>query len=242
VNIKTLLFGIVVVAGTNCDASELNIFQIAHSTDTQICGNFYRALPEDDDCLMDENCFTTSWGYVATLDLTRVSFKQVAINQYGYTEVHIAERSGKSYSLVYLDRFQGDRHPRILETWKVDTAALNSLMAQNPHPLPYDEWIKGGHGITQETFAPEFAQILARSEKISDDEAPVWMPVFTGAGVDYAVSRECVGKWEFGGNYHCSSVVKVTVKRLLDGGKTLPICEFSTKGPERSDPKPVLDR
>ncbi len=82
-------------------------------------------------------------------------------------------------------------------------------------------------------MAPEFAQLLARSEKVSDDWSPVQMPVFSAAGVDYAVSRECAGDWGFGGEYHCAVITKVIVKRISEGQKTLPICEFSSKRRKR---------
>ena len=226
-NIKGLVISLAVVAPTTCVAVQQSDFQITWSADARTCQNFQKMLSVFDRCLIDDDCFTSTWGDAKSLGLTRISFKQVAVNQYGYTEVYVAKPSGKSYSLVYLNRFEGDRNPRLVETWKIDTAALDALMAHDPHPLPYDEWVKGGHGITQETLAPEFAQILARSEKISADSAPVWMPVFGGPGVDYAVSRECAGSWGFGGYYHCDTVIKVIVKRLSDGRKTTPICELS---------------
>jgi hypothetical protein len=230
VNIKALLFSIAMVAPATCIAAQQSTLRTVYSADAPACRSFYQMLSGLDYCMVDDDCFNSPQFDDNDLDLTRVSFKQVAVNQYGYTQVYIAKPSNRTYSLVYLDKFQGDHNSRLLETWKIDTVALDSLMAQDPHPLPYDEWVKGGHGITRDTLAPEFAQILARSEKVSDDWAPVWMPVFTGPGAAYAVSRECAGHWEFGGYYHCNTVIKVIVKRLSDGRKTMPICEFSRKG------------
>jgi hypothetical protein len=226
-----------VVAPAACVAADRSPLEIAYSADAKLCEGLHQLLsgyhyfcP-----LTDDHCFNSSWGDEDSLGLTRVPFQQVAVNQYGYTEVYVAKPPDKSYSLVYLYGFQGDHNPALLETWKVDSVALNSLLALDPHPLPYDEWVKGGHGITRETLAGEFAQFLARSEKLSDDWAPMrMMPVISAAGVDYAVSRECAGDWGFGGEYHCAAITKVIVKRISEGQKALPICEFSSKRRKRN--------
>lgn len=136
-NIKGLLISLAVVAPATSLAVQPTDFQITYSADARTCQSFQKMLSVFDRCLIDDDCFTSTWGDAESLGLTRISFKQVAVNQYGYTQVEVAKTSSKSYSLVYLERFQGDRNPRLVETWKIDTAALDSLMAQNPHPLAY---------------------------------------------------------------------------------------------------------
>jgi hypothetical protein len=234
--INGLLLRAAILASIFCVTAHASRLHVTFAADASICDGFRKSFSGFDTCVIDDDCFLSS-----TLaddvgrGLTRVSFEQIAVNQYGYTEVYVAKPPGRSYSLVFLNRFQGDNHPRLLETWKVDTLALQSLIAREPHPLRYDEWVKGGHGITRETLAPEFSQILARGDKISDDRAPVQMPVFSGSQGDYAASRECVGEWQFGGEYRCTSVVKVAVKRV-DGPKIVPVCEVSRQEAEAAVP------
>ena len=192
-----------------------------------ICQKFYDMYSSFDACpLTEDQCFVFQWGG-GTSELTKIASQELAVNQYGYTSVHVAQPSEKPYSLVYLNRFQGDRHPRLLETWKISSAHLRSLTERDPRPLPYEQWVKGGHGIKRDTLAPEFANVLSEGEKISDDWSPVWMPIFQHKGIDYAVTRECAGTWVYGGYYACNVVTKVTVKRLAADKKTLPVCEFA---------------
>lgn len=192
------------------------------------CQKFYAMYTSSDACQLNEDKCFVSWpdgGYSS--ELKKVPLQELAVNQYGYTRVYVARSAERPYALVYLDRFQGDRNARLLATWKVDAAHLRSLTERAPRPLPYKEWVKGGHGIERSTLAPEFASLLSEGEKISDDWSPVWMPYIQYKGADYAVTRECAGTWVYGGYYACNVVIKLTVKRIANDEKTIPVCEFA---------------
>ncbi len=114
-NFKALLLSLAVVAPAACVAADRSRLEIAYSADAKICQSFHQLLsgyhyfcP-----LTESHCFTSSWGDEDSLGLTRVSFQQIAVNQYGYTEVYVAKPPGKSYSLVYLYGFEGDRNPAL---------------------------------------------------------------------------------------------------------------------------------
>jgi len=192
------------------------------------CQKFYAMYASSDGCPLNEDkCFVFLLDGGHTSGLKKVPLQELAVNQYGYTRVYVARSAERPYALVYLDRFQGDRNARLLATWKVDAANLRSLTQREPHPLPYKEWVEGGHGIKRSTLAPEFASLLSEGEKISDDWSPVWMPYFQYRGTDYAVTRECAGTWVYGGYYACNVVIKVIVKRVANDKKTIPVCEFT---------------
>lgn len=177
--------------------------------------------------LTDENCFVTKWDKENNSEITKIPPTELAVNEYGYTAISVAHTSDKPYTVIYLNGFQGDRHPRLLETWKVKTEQLKALTERQPLPLQYNEWVKGAHQIKKETLGPEFAQVLSEGEKLSDDRSPVWMPIFRVRGTDYAVSRECVGAWVYGGYYACNAIIKVIVKRINTDKAATPICEFA---------------
>ena len=173
----------------------------------------------------NESCFEPK---VSAQGISIVPAKQLAVNQYGYTQVFVSYLPGRPYAVVFLDGFNGDNFPRLIETWKVATEQLSKVVNLVPHPLAYKEWVKGGHGIKRETLAPEFGVLLSHGEKLSDDWSPVWMPVLRIADKDYMLTRECAGTWVYGGYYQCNEVIKVKVKRI-DGSKSVPVCEYSKR-------------
>jgi len=228
VGIRSLvLFLLAASVLTNAEADPRKL-QTTYATVPELCQKFIDAYSSFTACpLTDDQCFVYRWEGGTDSELTKITAQELAVNQYGYTRVHVAHPPGKPYSLVYLDRFEGDRHPRLLETWKVDTVALEIVTERDPHPLPYEQWVKGNHQISRDSLAPEFANVLSEGQKISDDWSPVWMPLFQHNAADYAVTRECAGTWVYGGYYACNVITKVIVKRLSADKKTLPVCEFT---------------
>ncbi len=212
-------------ASGEADSAKL---RTTYATNQGLCDGIFQAYSSFGACsLTDDECFVSRWEPEKTSEITIVPAQELAVNQYGYTRVHVAHLPEKPYSLVYLDRFNGDRHPRLLETWKVDTASLGAITNRDPRPLPYDQWVKGNHQIKRDTLAPEFARMLSAGEKVSDDWSPVWMPLVQHQSVDYAIARECAGTWVYGGYYACNVITKVTVKRIAADRKTIPVCEFT---------------
>ncbi|MGE4062514.1 MAG: hypothetical protein AB7E79_04015 [Rhodospirillaceae bacterium] len=62
-----------------------------------------------------------------------LKFRPLASDQYGSTEVALApEIPSAKFNVVYLQRFKGDQLPRLLETWKIDRARLQSVFALPP--------------------------------------------------------------------------------------------------------------
>ncbi len=173
-----------------------------------------------------QRCFEPE---VSTQFISVVPAKEIAINQYGYTKVFVSMPTGKPYAIVFLDRFNGDRHPRYIETWRVNAAEFLELTNLEPRPLAYESWVKGGHGIERETHAAEFATLLSRGEKLSEDSSPVWMPVLRIGDDDYSLSRECAGFWGYG-EYLCNVVIKVKVKRIGANTKSVTVCEYAKSG------------
>ena len=125
--------------------------------------------------------------------------------------------------VIYLNQFQGDRHPRLVQTWRVDGTALSKVLALPPGPLPYEKWINLTPTPPKDTNATEFNEILVHGEKISDE----WSPIIEVLGHHYAIERECAGTWAFGGDYACERVIKLTAKRLEADGGVVPICAFA---------------
>ena len=212
-----------------------DVLVTTYSQDTTLCKGFHSLYSSFDECpLTDGYCFVFKWA--SSNDnpaIRKAPLQELSTNQYGYTQISVAHTFEKPYAIVYLNGFQGDRHPRLQETWKVNAKELQYLIERDPHPLPYEQWVKGGHGIKKETYAPEFASLMSRSEKLSDDWS-TWLPVFVVDGIDYAVTRECAGNWKYGGYYDCNRIIKIKVKRISSDRKATPVCEFAKpKKPKR---------
>lgn len=150
-------------------------------------------------------------------------FEEIATNQYGYTQVYRSIGSSLSgFSIVYVQKFQGDKNPRLVETWKVKAGDLDNVLNLPPGPTPYQQWIKMKPLPPRETNAVEFASLLKQGEKLSDE----WSPVIEIDGVPYIIERECSGLWVYGGYYACNKVIKLTIMKLFKDIKAVPYCQF----------------
>jgi hypothetical protein len=200
---------------------------IAYATESQLCDKFLTLYRSFKRCsLRKGNCFSADWDDEAGTGIVRIPTEQLAVNQYGYTSISIAEPAARDYSILHVQRFEGDRHPRLVETWKVDRQQFKELVQRKPHPLRHEDWVKGGHGIQRDTLAPEFAALLSRAERINQDGEPVWAPIFEAQGETYAITRECAGTWRYGGDYDCAQITKLTVKRMSATEKSAAVCQY----------------
>lgn len=150
-------------------------------------------------------------------------FGEIATNLYGYTQVYRAIGSSlNGFAIIYVQNFQGDRHPRLVETWKVDLTELDAVLMLPPGPIPYWKWSDIQPKPPKEKNALEFAAMLKRGEKVANE----WSPVIDIYDEPYLIERECSGRWVFGGFYACNKVIKLTVKKLVRDKNTVPYCQF----------------
>ena len=204
-----------------------NVLATTYSQNTALCTEFHTLYSSFKSCpLTDGYCFTFKWESNDDPVIRKVPLKELAVNQYGYTQINVAYPTDKRYTIVYLNGFQGDHNPRITETWKVNTKELEALTEQVPHPMTYSQRVEAKQPGKKETYAPEFALLLSHGEKLSDDWS-VWLPIFEVRGANYAVTRECAGEWVFGGDYSCDRIIKITIKHIDNERKAIPVCEFS---------------
>jgi len=194
---------------------------LSYSRDKQICREAAELLADDKACRPDDLGCPNEEGHFVVLRGARLKvFEEIATNEYGYTEVYRATGSSlNGFAVVYVQRFQGDRFPRLVETWKMDAAALEEVLKLPPGPVLSVSAIK----VPQETNATEFATILHRGQKLTDE----WSPVIEIHGEPYLVERECSGRWVYGGIYACNKVIKLTAKRLSKDRKAAPYCQFT---------------
>jgi hypothetical protein len=212
----------------------LRHLSLTYSTDRATCRAIAAALRNKPACWTYEtNCGDMPSDAVRTKEIVFPALQETALNEYGYTRVGtlLAPRE-ESTSVVYLDRFQGDKFPRILETWKVDTAELNKVFALPPGPLSREDWQRIWEDKTplsppptQALHTEPFAALLGKGEKISDE----WSRIVYLANERYAVIRECAGFWAYGAYYVCNRITKLTVSRLHQENKAQPVCEFSAR-------------
>jgi hypothetical protein len=195
------------------------------ATDPALCAGILSLVSTLYDCeSLSERCFDVGTN---SASIAVVPTKQLAVNQYGYTQVFVARPADKPYAIVYLDGFNGDRNPRLVETWSVNALQLAELIQLDPHPLAYDDWINGEHRILRETRATEFQELLSQGALLSKDSSPEWFPVLRVGDSDYALTRECAGTWQYGAIYHCSDLIGVRVKRIDSVTESRIVCEFA---------------
>jgi hypothetical protein len=122
-------------------------------------------------------------------------------------------------AILFVSRFQGDRLPRLVETWKVNSTRLEELL-QLPLP-PVDP---ADREKNLQRNARELADLLKEGERLSEE----WSPVMAIAGKLYIVERECSGRWAYGGYYACSELIKLTFKRIEPSGKSRAYCQLAS--------------
>jgi hypothetical protein len=198
---------------------------LSYSRDKCVCKEAAELLSQDKACRPSDaiHC-SDEESYSVLLRGTRMTvFQEIATNQYDYTQVYRSIGSSlHGFAVIYVQRFQGDRHPRLVETWKVDASDFDKVLELPPGPIPYEQWIKMKPFPPRETNAAEFDAMLRRGEKVTDE----WSPVIDIHGEPYLIERECSGSWAFGGYYACHKVIKLTVKKLTKDGSAVPYCQF----------------
>lgn len=157
-----------------------------------------------------------------------LKFRPVASDQYGYTEVALApERSPAAYTILYLQRYRGDVTPRLMETWKVNSADLKKVFDTPPGLITFEDRYQFHSGpksnLPSDTNAHALHDLLRASEKISNE----WSATIDLLGDAHAVVRECQGSWRFGGYYRCARVSKLTFMKLAANGPAARSCEFT---------------
>lgn len=198
----------------------------SYSRDDRVCRDAAAMLADDKACRPFDaiNCSGEEDDSVLVRGRRSRAFEEIATNQYNYTQV--SRSTGASldgFAIVYVQIFQGDRNPRLVETWKVDAAELDEVLKRPPGPTPLEKWIKMTPRPPREANAVEFGAMLKRGEKLTNE----WSPAIDISGEPFLVERECSGTWVYGGYYACNRVIKLTIKKLAKDSKTVPYCQFA---------------
>ena len=225
--LRLVLVLLVIMADAIGADTSAHRFVLSYSTEPEVCREFSRLITSETTRFFADspNIYaSTTDGSCYPFGGTVMALEEVAVTEYGYTEINRARLCFKEdYAIVYVSKFQGDRAPRLEQTWKVKAADLNQVLALPPGPLPFEKKEKMEHSPPLDTNATEFAALLEHGEKISDDFSPVAIIL----GRNYVVERECSGVWLFGADYICNKVIKFTVKTLEVNKRSAPICQFT---------------
>ncbi len=197
----------------------------SYARDTRICKKAYKLIEDAESCRPFDNIMCWSID-ISSIHITDVLgkppfvFEEIATNEYGYTSVYRSINSSlNGFAIIYVERYQGERYPRLVETWKVDTSDLDEVMKLQKRY----EMDLGFADPQIEKNASEFAEMLKRGEKLTNE----WSPVIDIFGEPYLIERECIGLWAEGGFYACEKAIKLTIKKLIKDKKTAPYCQFS---------------
>ena len=212
-------------------AAEITVYglTLSYSHDARICKKAAALLAKDNACRPHNNdnglekCGNDREFLVIVGGTPFKVFEELATNEYGYTQVFRSTGSSLSgFAIVYVQKALG-RDSRLVETWKVNATDLDNVLKLPPGPIPYTQWVKMNPLPPKETNAVEFAAMLNRGEKLTDE----WSPIIDIYGEPYLLERECSGDWRYGGYYACNKVIKLTVRKLFKDKKTVPYCQYS---------------
>jgi len=199
---------------------------LSYSVDQQVCDEAANMLEYDKACRQYDNVDRLNPKMCAPEDVHNINiyhspqlaFEKVAINLYGYTYVFKSPSGDISGdTIIYLDKFNGDRHPRTIETWRVNTKTLNGIL--EPNLTPFSSW--------DDTL--KFSEMLKHGGKLTDE----WSPVIEIKGNYYLVERECSGLWVYGAIYACNKIIKITLKKILSDKRIIPYCQYTRKQPNQ---------
>ncbi|MBN2816695.1 MAG: hypothetical protein JXQ67_08420 [Campylobacterales bacterium] len=176
----------------------------------QIKSDFEQAIEK---CVFDQNCISLALSK-STSGLRRYEHPEVAVNNFGYTNIKIAsaKTSANGTSLVQLDKFQGDRHPRFRESRLVDSVALSEVLSL-PRKKPYK----------RSDNAKEFQEVLNKGQKVSDYIAYLYYVYGVG---DIAVIPDCEIETEYGAIDKCARVNSLDILLVYSNTNTKKICHF----------------
>ena len=242
---RSLLFFLLLTLVIQADGAELPMSRLtlSYSVDAGTCKKAAELLRTDPLCRADDNyCDSAddSGPGMESKDSLDTAFERIADNEYGFTTISKSKvASLPNSTVIHLSIFGGDRHPRKLETWQVETARLAAVLAIPPGPIPYELRTDKGIIDSDQLLAAEFSVLLKEGKRISGE----WSPILEIDDHPYAVVRACSGKWIFGGYYACLKVNSVTLLRLSETNVPRLYCRFSRgKGIVSTVPVPKLSR
>lgn len=230
-SIRQFLFLFLLAVAIHASGTELPSLDLTlnYSVNKNICEKAADLLPANGLCRANDNdCAGADQAgpQIEVGGATGHAFERIVDNEYGYTTL---AKSNSTLllqtAIIHINDFQGDKNPRLLETWQVNVNRLADVLAIAPGPIPYEERKTQGIAEPKHLLAEQFSVVLKQGRKISNE----WSPVIEIEGHPYAVVRECSGRWVYGGSYACIKVTKVTLLRLSDVASPKPYCQFSKK-------------
>jgi|GEM_PF-1665352 len=215
------------VTSTSFSAADIarHNLHLAYSLNNEICDEAAKLLANDKACrAFDANCLGAD--FIETGGKQDWGFEEIAYGEYGYRTIgQSVPLSLGTSTIVYSMGFRNSYFPRILETWRVNAAALKGVLERPPIAIDYDHWAISGRPADDSTNAAPFAELLSRSEKISAE----WSPVIHIFDHPYVVVRECAGRWVTGQFYDCARVIELTVVKISSDERSMTMCQFARK-------------
>lgn len=216
----SFVFAMVLVDSVTASDLTLKALKTTYAVDLRKCEKVLGILDGQQICRPFGGCNNPEeWQVVVNGKPTRM-FKPLAMREYGYNEVQLTTTSlPADFDIIYVDKFMGDRNPRVLESYKVSRAELQSALSLPPGPVTYEQWVKLNPPHSIDTNAAAFSALLSHGEKVSSE----WSPVVEVDGEYFLFERECVGQWNYG-YYGCTKITKLTAKKLASSAPTVPYC------------------
>lgn len=160
-----------------------------------LCGPLYQSyLNSIRSCTQELSKCVDSGLSNTSLILSKNDPIEVSVNHYGYTTVNAIELDKIDKTWVYLNKFQGDRHERLLETWLVSSSDFQRVLDVPPGPEGYRR--EARHGLSRRGINKEpFEAMLSSSEKISD----TIVNLYSLADRTLYIVNDYEGQWQYGG-------------------------------------------
>ena len=167
---------------------------------------------------------------VTTLNDKLIPYKieNISSNHYGYTSIS-AIKLNNDLTWLQLNRYNGVRTPRILETWIVKESELNRILKIPPGPVKYnpgqefdERRYSSPHQKSREINSEYLHEILNSSTQISDQ----LLTLYKWGNRTVFINNIYKGNWEYGGDFFAHSIERATVKEITKKGEIKPICNI----------------
>jgi len=156
--------------------------------------------------------------------------KKISQNHYGYTSIDAANLIKSNLIWLQLNRYNGVRMPRILETWLVKENDLNKVLAIPPGPIKYqpgqefdERRYAEVHQKSREINSEYLHELLNSATQISDQV----LELYKWGNRDIFINNIYKGNWEYGGDFFAHSIERAIVKEITKKGEIKLICNIN---------------
>ena len=208
-----------------------NAAKLTLNNEPELCETILKKYSKHLDTCSNElsNCINNSVSELSKI-LTPYKKENISQNHYGYTSINAVKLKKSNLIWLQLNRYNGVRMPRILETWLVKESGLNKVLAIPPGPIKYqpgkefdERRYAEVHQKSREINSEHLHELLNSATQISDQI----LELYKWRNRDIYINNIYKGNWEYGGDFFAHSIESAIVKEITKKGEIKPVCNLN---------------